>query len=506
MPFEADIMARQTKAPQQIAAVSIFLPLALLAVVIRIWIRSRMIRSLGWDDVMMVVALVSSERCYRTKLFLITISGKLRHVRFGVDGNREKWRRNPSEKHRATESRDQRKLILLRSLPVLTDLEWTLVAEVFYLTTILFLKVSLGLFFLRVIIKKWLRKIVYATIIISTVINIYHCFFIVFSCGNPKFYLEHTLTKKCVRKSVVVGLAYEQATVTTLTDWIFALLPIPLLWNATMDRRSKLSVGLILSLGAFGSICSLVRFKYIDSLGDRNDFFWNAANVSIWSTIEMGTGIIAGCLATMRPLFKKFMYRAVHLTHAAARGPQPSTKVRLWKGKSSASSSTWHSESSKNFRDWKQSIDTSTGTYTTSCVGGRDLDLENSETLTDHNRLDLVQIREETEFPKEVWSKDPIKSRIWPFAGDDGISKIVDVRVSVSKEQQSFGNSMSWDQRMEDVIQFPQKTRTGSRDTDSIPEWDRLPDLIPPERPGTSGGRSTRSGSRSPALIRITSK
>ena len=52
-------MGRQTKAPQQIAAVSAFLPLALAAVAIRIWIRSRMIGGgLGWDDVMMVVALV----------------------------------------------------------------------------------------------------------------------------------------------------------------------------------------------------------------------------------------------------------------------------------------------------------------------------------------------------------------------------------------------------------------------------------------------------------------
>ena len=54
-----DDMSRQTKAPQQIAAVSIFLPLALAAVVLRVWIRTRMIKSFGWDDIMMIVALVS---------------------------------------------------------------------------------------------------------------------------------------------------------------------------------------------------------------------------------------------------------------------------------------------------------------------------------------------------------------------------------------------------------------------------------------------------------------
>lgn len=53
-------MAGQTKAPQQIAAVSVFLPLALIAVAVRMWIRTRMIRNVGWDDWMMILALVGS--------------------------------------------------------------------------------------------------------------------------------------------------------------------------------------------------------------------------------------------------------------------------------------------------------------------------------------------------------------------------------------------------------------------------------------------------------------
>ncbi|KAF2431531.1 hypothetical protein EJ08DRAFT_587012, partial [Tothia fuscella] len=249
-----------TRAPVQIAAVSIFVPLALAAVVLRIWIRRRMINSLGGDDIMMIVAL------------------------------------------------------------------WTLVAGAFYLTTIIFLKISLGMFFLRVLLKKWQRRVVYVTMILSTIINLSYCFFVVFACGNPKDYLENTILQKCINRKLEISFAYEQAAVTTVTDFIFAFLPIPMLWNASMDRRSKWSVGLILSLGCFGSVCSLVRFKYINDLADRKDFFWNAASVSVWSTNEMGTGIIAGCLATMRPLFSKILYRATNITRAAKgrKSPSPS--------------------------------------------------------------------------------------------------------------------------------------------------------------------------------------
>lgn len=57
------------------------------------------------------------------------------------------------------------------------------------------------------------------------------------------------LMKKCIPKHIQVDLAYEQAAVTTFTDLVFAVLPFPLLWDTTLDRRSKLSVAFVLLLG-----------------------------------------------------------------------------------------------------------------------------------------------------------------------------------------------------------------------------------------------------------------
>lgn len=83
----------------------------------------------------------------------------------------------------------------------------------------------------------------------STIIKSYHSFLLVFACGNPKYYPEHTLMSKCLPKYITVDLAYEQAAVTTLADFIFALLPIPLLWETTLDLWTKLSVAFVLLLG-----------------------------------------------------------------------------------------------------------------------------------------------------------------------------------------------------------------------------------------------------------------
>jgi hypothetical protein len=125
-----------------------------------------------------------------------------------------------------------------------------MVNEVFYLLTQIFLKISLGLFFLRVVIRTGQRRFIIATIAFCTIINTYHIFFVIFRCGDPRMVAENQHAGKCVASHIGLALAYEQAAVSTLTDVIFAVLPIPLLWNATMDKRSKISAGLILSLGA----------------------------------------------------------------------------------------------------------------------------------------------------------------------------------------------------------------------------------------------------------------
>jgi hypothetical protein len=69
-----------------------------------------------------------------------------------------------------------------------------------------------------------------------------------------------------------------------------------------------------------GSIATLLRIRYIKQLDATSDFLCTSAshqlplfltkpvhiaNVAIWSSVEPGIGIIAGSLATYRPLFRR---------------------------------------------------------------------------------------------------------------------------------------------------------------------------------------------------------
>jgi hypothetical protein len=125
-----------------------------------------------------------------------------------------------------------------------------MINEVFYLMTQIFLKLSLGIFFLRILVLKYQRRICQVTIIFSIIINAYHIFFVIFQCGDPRKFAENLVNKRCVSQRVSVGLAYEQASSSVITDLAFATMPIFLLWNVNLNVRAKISAGLIMSLGA----------------------------------------------------------------------------------------------------------------------------------------------------------------------------------------------------------------------------------------------------------------
>lgn len=112
------------------------------------------------------------------------------------------------------------------------------------------LKISLGIFFLRICVKNWQIYTIWVVMVISTAYGVVYAFVIIFQCGNPSDYLTNRRSRECVPGPAQLGLAYSHAAVGAATDWIFAILPVFVLWVAKMDIRSKITVSIIILLGA----------------------------------------------------------------------------------------------------------------------------------------------------------------------------------------------------------------------------------------------------------------
>jgi hypothetical protein len=54
----------------------------------------------------------------------------------------------------------------------------------------------------------------------------------------------------CISATVIVDSTYTHGVLSALADWTLGTMPIFLVWNLQMNTRTKVSVALILALGA----------------------------------------------------------------------------------------------------------------------------------------------------------------------------------------------------------------------------------------------------------------
>ena len=181
----------------------------------------------------------------------------------------------------------------------------------FYICTSIFLKLSLAVFFARILVERWHRWTIYITVAIYTLFSTVMLFLATLQCAGLTNFLFRQLEHKCTPWRTMRVMVYFHGALNALLDWIFAVLPIFVLRNVQMRWQAKYSVFFILSLGALGSVASLVRLPYVDGLNFLHDLsFKRGVNIAIASIIEPGLGIVAGSLATLRPLLRGLQDRA----------------------------------------------------------------------------------------------------------------------------------------------------------------------------------------------------
>jgi hypothetical protein len=126
-----------------------------------------------------------------------------------------------------------------------------LLSEAFYVLMTTTLKISLGLFFLRILMKPWQRITFYVILAISVGYGTFGVFIAIFQCGLPTELLEHVVNGHgCLSTNLLLSMGYIYSVINIVADWIFVFIPMFMLKETSMGRRSKLSVGVIMALGA----------------------------------------------------------------------------------------------------------------------------------------------------------------------------------------------------------------------------------------------------------------
>ena len=162
-------------------------------------------------------------------------------------------------------------------------------------------KVSVGLFLLRLTPSKRFRYFVIGTTIFTilsatgnmcerTRVLLAMCkapwltraVTVFFQCQPLALTWDSSVVGKCMPPANLKFAAFFNSSVAILTDVVFALLPIPILWNVQMNWRVKSAVAAILSLGIFAAVAAIVKITYLGAYGQHGDFLWDSSDITIW--------------------------------------------------------------------------------------------------------------------------------------------------------------------------------------------------------------------------------
>ncbi|KAF2496333.1 hypothetical protein BU16DRAFT_609132 [Lophium mytilinum] len=248
--------------------------LALITLAIRLFVRIRMIRNVGWDDYTMIVAVAL---CITGFFHIVpeVAYGAGKHINH-ID---------PADFRRG--------------------LKLNFITQPIYLWAICMVKMSIGFFLLRVAATSFFRRVIISIMVFMLVYTLVSFFTIVLQCTNIQVMWDPTVESKCFAPTTLRVLSYTNVSLNILTDFMFSIfIPIPMLWHVQMNTKTKSSIIGILALGIFATIAAIVKTSYLPMYGLHGDLLWDSRNLTIWIVIESCIGIVAGNLPCMKPLFK----------------------------------------------------------------------------------------------------------------------------------------------------------------------------------------------------------
>ncbi|KAI4287806.1 MAG: hypothetical protein L6R35_002937 [Caloplaca aegaea] len=263
-----------------------FVTAALATTILRVWVRVRLTRNLGWDDHHMIIAMTTTIM----GAGLITaqvISGGL---------GRHSYYLQPSQRR------------------IFAALGWTDWIQTFI--TLMFTKISICLFLLRIVDSRKVRIAMYSLIgCLVLFTTIFVCLFLAI-CRPLKAYWNTGMDAVCLSDKQFENIIIAQGVLSIVTDLICAAFPVFFLRGLQVKVRTKVGLCLLMGMGLITAVCCTVRTALSGAVTSP-DVTWDiSANVG-WRLPEVNIGIVCANAPALRPLYLFFQGRLASQQSAA---------------------------------------------------------------------------------------------------------------------------------------------------------------------------------------------
>lgn len=157
----------------------------------------------------------------------------------------------------------------------------------FYMAGITGFKVALCFAYLRITLntKPVYRRIIWIIMVFTVLSHFGGTLVLFFQCTPMKLsWRPKSVPGSCLPNDITF---YVLAAITIFCDCLIFALPIPLLAKVQINRRRKFGLIAVFSLGAFTTVCSVMRMVQISVIARSGD----STMLVLWGTIEMNVGV-----------------------------------------------------------------------------------------------------------------------------------------------------------------------------------------------------------------------
>ncbi|KAK9416598.1 putative Integral membrane protein [Seiridium unicorne] len=170
-----------------------------------------------------------------------------------------------------------------------------------YALSIMFSKLSILFFYLRLSPQTWFRWCTYALISASIIYSVTFLFLNLFPCRPIQATWDYTIqASTCLDP---FSSYWALSVLNVLMDVCILVLPIPVVLPLQMDRKRKLSLLLLFAAGAFVCGITIRRTAFIPNLFTSRDQSWTAVDDYLYSYAEINAGILCASVPALKPLF-----------------------------------------------------------------------------------------------------------------------------------------------------------------------------------------------------------
>lgn len=248
------------------------LPLALLCVTLRLWVRIRWLKKSWWDDWLMVIAAFFSCGTTAVVIMATQIYGWDIHV----------WDLQLSQME--------------------TGRKASMAGQGLFLLASSFVKMSILVSYLRIAPERSLfRRLVWATFAVVVLAMVVFFVLLWTQCIPTSSYWNLFANHRdCMPEGPPL---VAQIVINVVTDFIIYVVPMPTLFHLRLPSSQRIGLMVLFGVGGVIVVAGSFRAYWVHYvLYDTYDVTWEGFYIWIWTAIETNAGVICGCIPALKPL------------------------------------------------------------------------------------------------------------------------------------------------------------------------------------------------------------